>query len=78
MECGAPVDQIDALIAAGADVNARARHGQAPLHLAAAAGSDAAVARLLAAGAALDARDLSGWTPLHQAAAPPSPPLTPY
>jgi len=62
------MDQIDALIAAGADVNARARHGQAPLHLAAAAGSDAAVARLLGAGAALDAHDLSGWTPLHQAA----------
>ncbi|KAJ1492412.1 ankyrin repeat-containing domain protein [Baffinella frigidus] len=72
---------MEALVAGGADAEARARHGQCPLHLAAAAGSQEVVlwllkmdteesevvAWLLKMGAQCDARDMSGWTPLHQA-----------
>ena len=42
---------IAALVAAGADVNARAGNGSTPLHWAAGCGAAAAVAALLAAGA---------------------------
>ena len=65
----ASAERIQAEIARGADVNARARDGDTPLHWAAAYNSPAAVEALLEAGADADARDGDGATPLHWAAA---------
>ncbi|MYI44949.1 MAG: hypothetical protein F4123_00895 [Gemmatimonadetes bacterium] len=57
---------ITALLAAGADVDARNRRGATPLHMAAAAYRDpAVVAELVEAGADVNARDGEGNTPLH-------------
>ena len=60
---------IRALVAAGAEVNARlAEFGDTPLHLAARFTNDPAVIEaLLDAGAEVNARDDDGWTPLHLA-----------
>jgi hypothetical protein len=71
-------DIVAALIAAGADVQARNRRGATPLHYAADGGPGsstwdpraqaATVKRLLAGGADVDAVDMGGVTPLHRAA----------
>ena len=61
------VTAIRALLAAGADVNARAKYGVMPLHLATASGR-AAIIILLAGGAVVNAKDDDGSTPLHYAA----------
>ena len=59
---------ITVLLAAGADVDARNRHGATPLHVAAASYRDPGVAaELVGAGADLNARDGDGNTPLHAA-----------
>ncbi len=68
---GLQVDAIRALLAAGADLEARAKDGLAledttPLFAAVAAGQVAAAQILMAAGASLEVCDT--WTPLHQAA----------
>ena len=69
---------VEALIAAGADIEGRAEPrgvhgsyrpgGETPLHEAARAGATAVMNVLLAAGAAVDARDNEGSTALHTAA----------
>jgi ankyrin repeat protein len=53
-------DVVAVLVDAGADVNARQRHGWTPLHGAAQNGSLASVERLLAAGADASARNDDG------------------
>ncbi len=59
-----------ALLAAGADVNARSANAFAvlPIHSAVAGGHDDVVAVLVDAGADVNARQRHGWTPLHGAA----------
>jgi ankyrin repeat protein len=61
-------DLIEALIAAGAKVEATNDHGVTPLHEAAEHGHAAAIEALIAAGANVDALDSSGGAPLHRAA----------
>lgn len=58
------VQAVEALLAAGAAVNARNVRGQTALALAVAADAAAAASVLIRAGAALDAPDNAGWTPL--------------
>ncbi|XP_046984023.1 BTB/POZ and MATH domain-containing protein 3-like [Schistocerca americana] len=63
------VGELRALIAAGADVEARGvPWGWTALHWAARRGDVEAARLLVGAGAAVDARDDNGWTPLHVAA----------
>ena len=57
------VEIIEALVAAGANLEARNNKGDTPLHLAASKGSAAAVEALLAAGADLEARNDRKLTP---------------
>ena len=60
---------VEALLAAGADIDARNSFGATPLHGAAVSNeSPAVIEALLAAGARLDARTIWGATPLHGAA----------
>src|SRR5690606_6583670 len=64
---------IDALLGAGADVNARTSELDSstemqPLHIAARADEETALHALLKAGAQLEARSALGQTPLHYAA----------
>jgi ankyrin repeat protein len=59
---------VSALIAKGADVNARNNYGWTALSHAARAGNAELVKLLLAHGADVNARDQSGWTPLMRAA----------
>eukprot|EP00854_Cymbomonas_tetramitiformis_P019831 gene19831-23717_t len=61
---------FEALVRAGADINAKNSSGQTPLHCAAASGDPAIVRILLQAGADIDARDSGprNETPLHYAA----------
>ncbi|MCB9706195.1 MAG: ankyrin repeat domain-containing protein [Myxococcales bacterium] len=59
---------VDALIAAGAPLDAVNVQGRSALHLAADQGHGEVVAALCAAGAALDGQDFHGHTPLHLAA----------
>lgn len=61
---GGNVDRVQALIDAGADVNARNHKGQTALHCAAKAGFVDIVARLLEHQADANARDAQGQTPL--------------
>ena len=56
------------LLAHGADVHARDKTGQTPLHAAAAFGDEGHVRLLLDHGAEIDARSVAGRTPLHLAA----------
>ena len=62
-------EHVVACLQAGANPNARDRHGSTPLHWAAMySGNPAVVAALLDAGADLNARSRYGYTPLHWAA----------
>jgi ankyrin repeat protein len=60
-------DVIDALVQAGADVNALHDAGLAPLHWAAMDGRTEAVKYLVDASADINAREMDGWTPLMYA-----------
>ena len=57
------VDKVKAMIASGADVNARAEHGITALHLAVCAGYDEIAKLLRAAGADPNAKDDQGQSP---------------
>lgn len=58
-------DIIDALIAAGADVNLKCyKYGRTPLHYAAQDGSYDVMRTLISAGADVNAKDDDGYTPL--------------
>ena len=59
------VEIAQALLDAGADVNALAKGGTSPLHIAARYGNKAMVELLLARGASVNAEDRSGSLPLH-------------
>jgi ankyrin repeat protein len=59
--------QMQALLAKGAEVNARNAHGWTPLHVAAAGGDPAVIALLLQHGADVHARSHIGTTPLDNA-----------
>lgn len=59
---------VKALLAAGADVNARDEFGETLLHVAAVRGYEEMSSMLIAEGARVDARDERGLTPMHAAA----------
>ena len=59
--------QMEALLAKGAEVNARNAHGWTPLHIAAAGGDPAVVALLLKHGANVHAQSHIGTTALDNA-----------
>ena len=61
--------QMAALLAKGAEVNARNAHGWTPLHVAAAGGDPAVIALLLQYGADVHAQSHIGTTPLDNATA---------
>lgn len=61
------VDVFDALIEAGAKVNARNNVRSTPLHNASSFGHGVIVRKLLENGAKIDAKNRSGSTPLHNA-----------
>ena len=56
------------LIPAGAEVQAKEKDGETPLHVAAGEGIAAKVKVLLEAGAEVEAKDKDGWTPRRYAA----------
>jgi ankyrin repeat protein len=58
---------VQALLAAGADVNAKTASGLTPLHYAARIGRVDIVRLLLARGASVSPQDQDGDTPLHEA-----------
>ncbi|CAL1144599.1 unnamed protein product [Cladocopium goreaui] len=62
------LEVVEALLAAGASVEAKNHNGEGPLHLAAANCHLEVVEALLAAGASVDAKSNSGEQPLHLAA----------
>ena len=60
---------VEALIAGGADPNARTEDGATPLHIVALKNSDPSIVEaLIAGGADPNARSEDGMTPLHPAA----------
>ena len=61
--------RIEALVSAGADVNAKAKNGITPLHEAARCSTwnAGAIETLISAGADVNARESDGYTPLHVA-----------
>ena len=59
---------IESLLAAGADVSAKAENGYTPLHAAALNGYLLAIHVLVSAGADVNAKAKNGITPLHEAA----------
>ena len=61
------VENINALLRQGADVNALDKNGLTPLHYAAVMGSPEKVDALLRAGAIANAKDKGGQTPLDWA-----------
>jgi ankyrin repeat protein len=61
------VVHMEALLAKGAEVNAKNAHGWTPLHVAAAGGDPAVVALLLKHGANVHAQSYIGTTPLDNA-----------
>jgi ankyrin repeat protein len=69
-----PADAVAALLAAGANPNAKAPDGSTPLHQAVAARQVAIIRALVAAGAKLDAVDRHNETPLLLAEKPEPPP----
>ena len=66
--CWAGRDTVQALVDAGADVNARADERETPLHMAVRSGNREAARGLVANGAQVMARNEDGRTPLHEAA----------
>ena len=62
------VAQIEFLVDAGMNVNAKTASRTTPLHEAAASGKTAAIKALVARGANVDAKDADGRTPLYTAA----------
>ena len=62
------LQQVQALLAGGADVNGADADGSTALHLAAFNGHLDVVRALLAAGADANAQDAQGWTPIFKAA----------
>ena len=65
---GGHEEVVEALLKAGAQVEAKDKDGGTPLHWAAEKGHEKAVGVLLKAGADIEAKDKYGYTPLHLAA----------
>jgi ankyrin repeat protein len=63
------IEEVKALIGAGADLETRDIVSRTPLHWAAYRGHTESANTLIEAGADLEARDSGAWTPLHYAAA---------
>ena len=59
---------VEALIAAGANKEAKTKNGQTPLHIAAGKENAAVAGTLIGLGADIEAKDILGNTPLHGAA----------
>lgn len=59
--------EVEALLAKGADVNAKNKFGSTPLHSAASSGEKDIAELLLAKGADVNAKNARGHTPLHYA-----------